>query len=102
MVNVKLKFNDDCLSEINVTGHSDYSSENGNDLVCAGVSSIMFGALNALSNNDLNREYITVDDNLINVKNDCENDIINNILETVYYQLITIKDSYSEYITIKE
>lgn len=47
MVNVEVKRQSDFLQEVLIHNHAEYG-EHGQDLVCAGVSSIAVGMLNAL------------------------------------------------------
>jgi len=47
MINIIVKYKKNFVKEIIVSGHSDYA-EYGKDIVCAGVSAISVGSLNAI------------------------------------------------------
>lgn len=47
MIHIVLRFRTDALEEIEVSGHAGYAPS-GQDIVCAGVSALLGGALNAL------------------------------------------------------
>ena len=49
MIKVIIEKNDSIISVLEVSGHSNYD-EKGKDIVCAGVSAIIVGGLNALLN----------------------------------------------------
>ena len=100
MITVKVKVHNEIYQYLSVKGHAG-AGEYGNDLICAGVSSIMFGLLNAIEMAD-KRIVINVKDNHIEVINDSDNTKINNYLELVILQLKTIEESYSQYIKIDE
>ena len=46
MINVRIKYKQDMIQELNVSGHAGYA-DRGEDLICAGVSSICIGLCNA-------------------------------------------------------
>ena len=46
MINVKIKYINDVISELEVKGHSNFAPK-GSDIVCAGVSAIVVGGINA-------------------------------------------------------
>ena len=100
MITVKVEIHDEAYKKLSVKGHAD-SADYGKDLICASVSSIMFGLLNAIDMAD-KRVVINVKDNLIEVINDGDNTKINNYLELAVLQLKTIEESYSQYIKIDE
>lgn len=101
MVKVKATFNKDYLQKLEVSGHAD-SGEHGQDLVCAGVSSIVFGTLNALTTFDLPKNNIQIKENEIIIDNDGVSKDCNIILETTLIQLKTIEQSEYNYIVIEE
>ena len=100
MVKVETNYRGKGISSILVKGHAG-SGPLGKDIVCAAVSAICIGSLNALENSD---DYeIEIDDGLVSVSIPgalSEHDEI--VFETMIIQLKTIEVSYSEAITIKE
>lgn len=102
MININVIEKSDQIKKISVSGHSDKYEGNLN-LLCAGVSSIMFGILNSLDTFGLNKECITVLDNEIIIENNqLDNEVINNIFTICLIQLKTIEKSNNDFIKIKE
>lgn len=88
----------DCLE---IKGHAN-SAEYGKDLVCAGVSAISVGGLNALATlNDKNIE-LKMSDGYILIRNASHNDKAQIILNTIIIQLQTVKEVQKDYIKIIE
>lgn len=99
MVRVHYKEKNGLFQEVEIVGHADSSLEEGHDLVCAAVSSISVGALNALEQPDL--FDILLEDGHIRLKTKqkiSHHDQI--VIETMMVQLATIEDSYGAYIRI--
>lgn len=100
MVKVSVEFNHDKIQSVKIKGHAG-SGEYGNDLVCAGVSSIGVGILNALDEicqdtyeADVSSGYISIAVNDLS----CEKTQL--IIRTLYIQLLTMEVSYQEFIKI--
>ncbi|NQX84131.1 MAG: ribosomal-processing cysteine protease Prp [Mycoplasmataceae bacterium] len=102
MVLVNLKYSNNLIKYVEVSGHSEYLSKDGSDLVCASISSIMFGGLNALSQKGLPKKNLIMEDNLIKIINNFKSEVYNNIIDTIYFQLKTIESKYGEHIKIIE
>ena len=100
MILVKYGFEEGRYSYLNVKGHA-MSDDFGKDLICAGVSSIMFGLMNAIDMVD-KQVVIKVLDNNIEIINNGDNTKVDNYLELAVLQLKTIEESYSQYIKIDE
>lgn len=101
MVKVRVVSKGKAIQKIEIKGHAN-SNVKGQDLVCAGVSSITFGTLNALDEMTSESVILNVNDKItIEVKNllDVKCQII---LQTMMIQLTTIKEQYSKYIEIKQ
>lgn len=99
MVNVKIGIRNDQIQSVVIEGHAD-SACKGEDLVCAGVSSIGVGVLNTLDELAHNKCHLEMDNGYINVQVKENNDIVQTILHTVWIQLKTMSESYKEYIKI--
>ncbi len=103
MVKVTYNYqNNIVIKEVTITGHANFS-EIGNDIVCAGISAIVIGTLNALHELETNQiQVISNTTGLVKLKviNITNNSQI--ILKTMLWQLKTIKKQYPKYINIKE
>lgn len=89
------------ISEIRISGHANYDVK-GKDLVCAGVSCIAVGALNALNeqcpNCDLKQQ-----EGLIQITNHLLSDRDTQVmLEMLRIQLVTMQESYKKYIQVTD
>ena len=101
MVKVEIQYKGKGLSYIHVKGHAN-TAPHGQDLVCAAVSAIVFGGMNAIENIDEDFAYeIEEGDVRLDAKG-AISDHDETVLETVILQLKTIQASYPEAITIKE
>ncbi len=98
MIKVTYKLVDDDYTCLSVKGHANFD-EYGKDLICASVSSIIFGLMNCLD------EYngITIRDlkNHIEIINDSKLDEVNNFFKLTIIQLKTIEESYGEFIKVE-
>ena len=99
MIKVIIKQQDEEVLGLQIRGHANYA-EHGKDLVCAGVSSIAVGLLNALS--QLCEESCTcsMSEGNIGVEILQVNQINQLILRTGIIQLQTMELSYKNYIKI--
>ncbi|AHI52624.1 ribosomal-processing cysteine protease Prp [Spiroplasma culicicola] len=101
MVVAKLKKDNNFIQEISLSGHAN-AANYGNDLVCAGITAIVNGALNGLD--QMFSEFVE----LIVLKNDIkiivkvENKQVQDILEFVKIQLETIAIQYPKNFRIEE
>lgn len=82
-----------------VQGHA-LQNEYGKDLICASVSSIMFGFMNALDalDEDVKIKQLT---NKIEVVNESSSQVIQDYFELVIIQLKTIEESYGDFIKVE-
>ena len=101
MISVKVTLKNSSITELEVKGHAE-SAEYGKDLVCAGVSSITTGLLNALDSLcpdtcelQLSPGYVSVKVNQITEENQL-------ILKVGKIQLETIELSNKKFIRIKK
>ena len=101
MINVKVNYLNDQIDELVVKGHSNFAPK-GSDIVCAGVSAIVIGGLNAIDslveNNNIDYE---VSDGYVRMSN-LSNVEVQNILKIIIVQLKSVEDSYSKHIKIVE
>lgn len=100
MTKVTIKKNASFISDIEIKGHA-LSGKYNEDIVCAGISSIVFGIINALeelTNYDTN--YIIFEEDMIKVPYLSEDKEVQLICEVMIVQLQTIAESYPKYIEI--
>jgi uncharacterized protein len=95
----KLKNDFDFVEEISFSGHANYDKI-GKDIICASISSIIFGILNAIEN--MEKENINIDKTKkrIKIKVLKNNQNLKVIFLTLYYQLKTIEDKYKNNLKI--
>ena len=99
MINVIYQEVDGHYTYLSVKGHAE-SDDYGKDLICASVSSIMFGLMNALDNH---HEKIEIKElpNYIEIINNSNKELIDNYIELVLIQLKTIEESYGKFIKVE-
>ena len=100
MIKVEIVYSNNNLSSLKIKGHAN-SGEYGKDLVCAGVSAVTIGALNAIE--DDSKFEIEVEPGDVSVEvidKPSEHDLT--VLEIMILQLKTIEVSYKGYISIEE
>ena len=101
MIKVTIRYQNDLVNELLVEGHSNYANK-GKDIVCAGVSAIIVGGINAITSivNDYKINY-EVEDGFAKLSN-LNNSKVQEIIKVVIIQLKTVEDSYSRFIKIVE
>jgi len=99
MIRAVFEAKDDRYLSLDVCGHA-LSDDYGKDLICASVSSIMFGFMNAL---DALEEEVDIrqTDDTITVVNRSESETVQNYFELVIMQLKTIEASYGNFIRVE-
>ena len=99
MIRAVYDLNDGRYTYLHVSGHAE-SDEYGKDLICASVSSILFGFMNAL---DETGEKVRIDQSMneIEIENDSRSEVVDHYFELVLIQLKTIEESYGEYIKVE-
>ena len=98
MISVNVTFIGNNVKTLTVSGHANYDKY-GKDIVCAGVSAVVTGGINALESEIDNIKVIN-EDNKLGVEIINSNDKIQIILNTILVQLQTIENSYKKYIKI--
>lgn len=99
MIKVIYEAKDDKYLSLDVSGHAEYD-ESGKDLICASVSSIMFGFMNAIDalNEEVEIKQLT---NQITINNLSSSNIVQDYFELVMMQLKTIEESYGDFIKVE-
>ena len=98
MIKVTYSVNENNFVNLDVKGHAQFA-EYGKDLICASVSSITFGLMNALDG--IKGVTIKELNNHIEIINESKSRKVNNYLELALIQLKTIEESYSEFIKVE-
>ena len=88
------------IEMLRITGHANYASH-GEDIVCAGISTLAYSIGNKILNLD-EKFNLVVDENEFLFKNNKDTDNINLLLETLYEGLLMIEHQYPKNITFKE
>ncbi|MBO4918965.1 MAG: ribosomal-processing cysteine protease Prp [Erysipelotrichaceae bacterium] len=99
MIKAKYEVKDGSYLSLDVKGHAEYG-EYGKDLICASVSSILFGFMNALDELQENVE-IRQSENRITVEDHSSSSTVQNYFELVIIQLKTIEESYGNFIKVE-
>jgi len=100
MILVNVTRHDGLIKSLEVSGHAN-SDKIGKDLVCAGVSSIVIGGINALESEIDNITIINKNNKLGVIVNKSNSDI-QTTLKTILIQLKTIEQTNKKYIQITE
>ena len=99
MIKAVYEVKDGLFKSLEVKGHA-LSDDYGKDLICASVSSIMFGFMNALDELD---EVVKIKQltNSIKIVNHSNSKQVQNYFELVIIQLKTIEESYGDFIKVE-
>lgn len=100
MIQVNLKKSNKNIVELKISGHAE-SAPYGQDLVCAGVSSVAVGLINSLDELVKDCCDIVYQDNLIIINVLKDNNRVQDILTVGLIQLKTISQQYPKYIEIQ-
>ena len=100
MIKVSYESDKERYSYLKVEGHAEFADA-GQDLICAAVSSIIYGLMNAL---DEYEEEVEIRDNEddIEIRISGDHQTVQDYLRLVMIQLKTIEYSYGDFIKIKE
>ena len=99
MIQVRVVKSNGSLTGLQISGHSG-SAERGKDLVCAAVSGIAFGLLNALDEL-VPSSQIEVSDNLITVNISAPDERSELVMKTGLIQFKTVEEANKKYIKVK-
>ncbi|MBQ6334109.1 MAG: ribosomal-processing cysteine protease Prp [Erysipelotrichaceae bacterium] len=99
MILAKFRHEEGRYLSLQVSGHAEYG-EYGKDLICASVSSIMFGFMNALD--ALNEDVeIIQEENRITIADHSDSQVVQDYFELVIMQIKTIEASYGDFIKVE-
>lgn len=102
MIKIVINEKNKLVKSLIISGHAN-CGEYGKDIVCAGVSSIVVGGLNALTMlEDKNKIKALINEGYVEIQVDDEKStIIQLILKVMIIQLESIEESYPKFIKIK-
>lgn len=100
MIKIKVVKLDQIIHSIEITGHAN-ADECGKDLVCASVSSISIGILNALDEMAKDTCLIECSGNRIYIEVILQSELAQTILNVGLIQLKTIEESYGKNVKIE-
>ena len=99
MVKAYYRIDNDQYTYLCVSGHAQYDNS-GKDLVCAGVSSIIFGLMNALDQSGEDIVINQMEDEIV-IINKSQSEVVKSYFELTMYQLKTIEESYGDYLKVE-
>ncbi|AHF57556.1 ribosomal-processing cysteine protease Prp [Spiroplasma eriocheiris] len=101
MIKINFYKTENIISKVEISGHAN-AGEVGKDLVCAAITGIASGGLNAIDQLENDTCDFTINEGLIIIKVIKNTHNLQVILNTLYYQLLTIYQQYQNYISFKE
>ena len=99
MIKALYEASEDHYLSLDVSGHAEFG-EYGKDLVCASVSSIMFGFMNALDALDEKIDIEQLENDIV-ITNHTNLQVVDDYFELVIMQLKTIEESYGDFIKVE-
>lgn len=100
MIKINLKYDNDLIESISITGHAGYDIY-GKDIVCASVSSIVITSVNAIVR--LSSDSINYDDsNGLSIDILSHNDVTDTLIDNMVSLLKDLEKQYKKNIIIKE
>ena len=99
MIKAIFQADEDLYRSLDVSGHAEYGAY-GKDLICASVSSIMFGFMNALDALDERIEIEQLENEIV-IVNHTNLEVVIDYFELVIMQLKTIEESYGDFIRVE-
>ena len=104
MIKVEIVKEVEIIKQVTVDGHADYA-EHGSDIVCAGVSAVIFGLINAVDelDEDVQFDISASEDETghLTYRSLESTDKEQLLLNAMLVALKTIEENYSDYITIE-
>ena len=100
MIHIKANRKDGKIVYLSIQGHAN-SAEEGKDIVCAAISAISVGGINALQNPKNFNLKVEKGDVEISVKSEA-NEHDYQVLETMLVQMKSVEETNSKYIEVVE
>jgi len=99
MISAKFEYSGEDVVAYEISGHA-MSDEPGKDLVCAGVSAVVFGITNALIGLGLDEAKVQLDDGYLRVDTADIDEDMNALVYGLIVSLETIEREHDEYISV--
>lgn len=87
-------------NQINISGHANYSD--GNDIVCASVSSIMYTTVNAIMSFNKDAIIYEDDNSVVSIKIKSKDEITSKLIENMLNLFESLANDYPKNIKIIE
>lgn len=101
MIQARISMYSGLIKSLNVQGHAN-SGPYGADLVCAGVSSIMTGALNGLDTLFPEACKLSMEANAISIAVLADSPCLQSALQLICIQLATMQEAYPDFIQLEK
>ena len=100
MITAKFEYDGEDVVAYEISGHA-YSDEPGRDLVCAGVSAVVFGLTNALIGLGLDETRVSVkDDGYLRVDTRDADEDMNALIYGLIVSLETIEREHDDHLSV--
>jgi len=99
MITAKFEYAGEDVVAYEISGHA-MSNELGKDLVCAGVSAVVFGLTNALIGLGLDESKIKLNDGYLRVDTSDADEDMNALIYGLIISLETIERENDEYLSV--
>ena len=99
MITAKFEYTGEDISAYEISGHA-MSAEPGRDLVCAGVSAVVFGLTNALIGLGLDESKVKLSDGYLRVDTRETDEDMNALIYGLIVSLETIERENDEYLSV--
>ena len=99
MITAKFKYTGDDIVAYEISGHA-LADVYGHDLVCAGVSAVVFGLTNALIGLGLDEECVKLSDGYLRVDTTGADEDMNAVIYGLIIALETIERENDEYLSV--
>ena len=101
MVNIRIERVDSEIKSITISGHAN-SDRIGHDLVCAEMSAIGVGTLNAIDEMCPDSCLVEMKKGYINIQVNRSSDRLQTILNMLEIQLLTVEYTNKDYVTVRK
>jgi len=99
MITAKFEYAGEDVVAYEITGHA-MSNDPGKDLVCAGVSAVVFGLTNALIGLGLEEDRVELNDGYLRVDTRDADEDMNALIYGLLVSLETIEREHDEYLSV--
>lgn len=101
MISVNVTFIDQKIQQIEISGHANFDCH-GKDIVCAGVSAIVYGSINAIDQVKKNQIEFKIKEGYTFIKVKKDSSDLQLLLKMMLVQLQTLEETYGQFIKINQ